>query len=305
MDYWWTRFFPNQACSQILTQPAKKRYAYSQLRAYILENGNIANGLDGLANPQGLVRIKMYEIDRLFSSDPGANYFECLRCGDCCKTSDIPITVFDIFRLAYSLHKKGEEIISEFCRLGYHPCPKGNIVADDMIGAIFIFKDKPCKFFSNDNLPTCTIYEARPIVCENTPNPYNPWSISHMIASCCGLQASRLFQEDRRKYYREICNLHARAISLTARFFRDTLGLGQPLNELQARFGKTPDTIVTSGREKNTYEVIEMLENTVFDRLQAHYDVIKETIKVFNESRDILIHNMNEILSKNNLVSKS
>jgi Fe-S-cluster containining protein len=238
------------------------------------------------------------EINQLFANDPKANYFKCLRCGDCCKTSDIPITVLDIFRLAHALHKKEEDVISEFCRLGYHPCPKGNIVTDDMLGVVFIFKDKPCKFFSNDTLPTCTIYEARPIVCENTPNPYNPWSILHMLPSCRGLQASQLFHESKRKYYHEICNLHARTMSLTARFFLDTLGLGQPLNKLQAKFGKTPDTIVTSGIERNTYEVIEILENTVFDRLQAHYDVMKETIKVFKKSRDIIILNVNEILSK-------
>ena len=242
--------------------------------------------------------MTMFRNNRFFSSDPKVQYFECLRCGDCCKTSDIPISAFDIYRLARYRKKKPDDVITKFCRLGFHPCPKNEIVKDDMLGIVFIFKDKPCTFFLNQPIPTCTLYDVRPIVCENTPNPCNPWSIYHMYSTCQGLQASRVFPEDQRDYYRQICNLHARMLSLTARFFRDALGMGQPLSELSAKFGETPDTIVTPTGEKNTYEVIELLDNTMFKRLQKHYNVMQETIEAFNAGHDIFMYNFQEILSK-------
>ena len=236
--------------------------------------------------------------NKFLSNDPKAQYYECLRCGDCCKTSDIPIAAFDIFRLARYLKKKSEDIIAKFCRLGYHPCLKSQIIMEDMLGVVFVFKDKPCTFFLDEPVPTCTIYDVRPIVCENTPNPYNPWSIYHMYPTCHGLQTSCMFPENQRDYYRQICNLHARMLTLTARFFRDTLGLGQPLSELSAKFGKIPDTIVTPTGEKNVYEIIEILDRTMFKRLQKHYDVMQETAKVFNASHDLFMDNFKEILSK-------
>lgn len=240
----------------------------------------------------------MSRENELFRCDPTIRYFECLRCGDCCITSDIPITIFDVFRLTKSLKKKTGEVITKLCRLGFHPFPKNGIITKDMLGVVFIFKEKPCIFLSNETIPTCTIYDIRPIVCENTPNPFNPLSISHMHSTCQGLQTSYTFPESLRDYYKQINKLHARMLSLTARFFYDTFEWGQPLSDLSARFGETPDTIITPNGEKYTYEIIEMIEKPLFEHLQKHYDIIQETIRGLNINYETLKYDLKEIISK-------
>ena len=236
--------------------------------------------------------------DKFFSNDPKAQYFRCQRCGDCCKTSDIPITVFDVLRLARHLSQKPGSIIKKMCRLGYHPCSKNSILRDEMLGVVFLFKDKPCRFLLNKSILTCGVYDVRPIVCENTPNPCNLWSIHHIYSTCRGLQISRIFPKGQRNYYRQISSMHARMLSLTARFFHDALELGKPLKELSARFGETPNVVITPTGERNTYELIETLDKMVLRQLSQHFDVMKETVRAFNAGYDILMYNIREILSK-------
>jgi len=67
---------------------------------------------------------------------------------------------------------------------------------------------------------------------------------------------------------------------------------------MSAKFGKTPNTIVTPTEEKYVYKIIETLDKKMFGPLQRHYDVMQETAKMFNAGHDLIMFNLKEILSK-------
>lgn len=232
----------------------------------------------------------------VLSDDLEYKYFKCYRCGDCCKTSDIPITIFDFLRIKKLQESKTKKLIEDFS-LAYHPIPENPTIEGDMIGVIWIFRKKPCKFFRELPEPTCIIYENRPSVCENTPNPMAPPSIGGMIDSCNGLQNSNAFPFKNKKYYIELSNLHVLMLGLTARFFYDALGLGSYLNECDSSFSESVDQIISPEGNKNTREVIKILDNSIGMTLNAP-KMKKDIIVALKTNISTLLENIDEINQK-------
>ena len=237
----------------------------------------------------------------VLSDDLKYKYFKCYKCGDCCKTSDIPITILDFLKIKKLQESKTKKLIEDLY-LAYHPIPENPTVEGDMIGVIWMFRKKPCKFFRELPEPACTIYENRPIVCENTPNPMAPPSIWGMIDSCVGLQNSNAFPFKNKKYYIELSNLHTLMLGLTARFFYDALGLGMLLSELDSSFSESIDQIISPNGNKNTREVIKLLDNSSGTVINSP-KMKKDLIEALETNISSLLEKINEINQKTLSVS--
>lgn len=80
--------------------------------------------------------------------------FNCLDCGNCCKTLGPRISDKDILRIAKHLKAKPSVLTEKYFRIDED---------ND-----FVFKTMPCPFLGHDNY--CSIYESRPTACRNYPH---------------------------------------------------------------------------------------------------------------------------------------
>lgn len=85
--------------------------------------------------------------------------YACRQCGQCCY-QDIPLTLYDIHRIAGYLDKKDQDIF------------KGCVAPDHVsrVSGVFVMRKKKngsCIYLGEDN--RCTVYEARPRVCSFFP----------------------------------------------------------------------------------------------------------------------------------------
>jgi len=90
------------------------------------------------------------------------NKIDCLKCGNCCKTSKPVLLDEDISRIAEFLKLPIEEIENKYLELD-----------DDKD---WTFNSLPCPFLANDN--SCKIYTVRPKDCQEFPHT-NKKGFSH------------------------------------------------------------------------------------------------------------------------------
>ncbi|MEX2596342.1 MAG: YkgJ family cysteine cluster protein [Salibacteraceae bacterium] len=79
---------------------------------------------------------------------------DCLKCGNCCKTTGPLFNSMDIKRLSKVLKMPEKEFVREYLRLD-----------EDHD---FVFKTMPCPFLGEDNY--CQVYESRPRACRQFPH---------------------------------------------------------------------------------------------------------------------------------------
>lgn len=82
------------------------------------------------------------------------NNYDCLTCGNCCRSLGPRITDKDIERIAKHLKIKQNDIIDKYL-----------MIDDDKD---YVFKAMPCPFIDNENY--CSIYENRPKACREYPH---------------------------------------------------------------------------------------------------------------------------------------
>jgi Fe-S-cluster containining protein len=80
--------------------------------------------------------------------------FDCLTCGNCCKSISPRITDKDIERIAHKQKMKEVDFIARYLH-----------VDDDQW---FVFNQTPCPFLMSDNF--CMIYDYRPKACSEYPH---------------------------------------------------------------------------------------------------------------------------------------
>lgn len=80
--------------------------------------------------------------------------FDCLTCGNCCKSISPRITDKDVERIAHKLKMKEVDFIARYLHID-----------DDQW---FVFNDTPCPFLMPDNY--CMIYDFRPKACREYPH---------------------------------------------------------------------------------------------------------------------------------------
>lgn len=79
---------------------------------------------------------------------------DCLKCGNCCKTTGPLFTDKDVDRISKHFKLKPQEFIKQYLR-----------VDEDND---FVLKSVPCSFLGADNY--CSIYEVRPKACREFPH---------------------------------------------------------------------------------------------------------------------------------------
>ena len=79
---------------------------------------------------------------------------DCLKCGNCCKTTGPLFTDKDIERISKHLKLKTHQFISQYLRLD-----------DDNF---YVLQGVPCTFLGEDNY--CAIYNVRPKACREFPH---------------------------------------------------------------------------------------------------------------------------------------
>ena len=84
--------------------------------------------------------------------------FECDQCGKCCHGADIPLTPYDILKIADYYGMSAREFLMDFTYWAIAP-PSG-------IPLVFL-KTKPSCPFNNKGL--CNIYQVRPFLCRSYP----------------------------------------------------------------------------------------------------------------------------------------
>jgi uncharacterized protein len=103
-----------------------------------------------------LKRKKPHKLDDITHRlhDKVSGQFDCLTCGNCCKSISPRITDKDIEKIAHRLKIKEVDFISRYLYLD-----------DDHW---YVFNDTPCPFLMPDNY--CLIYEFRPKACREYPH---------------------------------------------------------------------------------------------------------------------------------------
>jgi uncharacterized protein len=106
-----------------------------------------------------LERLKKKRPRRLDDIIHGLHYkvsaqFDCLSCGNCCKSISPRITDKDIARIAHKLKLKEVDFIAHYLHID-----------EDQW---FVFNDTPCPFLMADNF--CMIYDFRPKACGEYPH---------------------------------------------------------------------------------------------------------------------------------------
>ena len=80
--------------------------------------------------------------------------FDCLSCGNCCKSISPMITDKDIEKIAGKMRMKEVDFISRYLHIDEDKC--------------YVFNDTPCPFLMSDNY--CMIYDYRPKACREYPH---------------------------------------------------------------------------------------------------------------------------------------
>lgn len=80
--------------------------------------------------------------------------YDCLACGNCCKSISPAINDRDVDRIAHQLRVKPSEVVAKYLFL-------------DEDGD-FVFRTQPCPFLGGDNY--CSIYDSRPRACREYPH---------------------------------------------------------------------------------------------------------------------------------------
>ena len=80
--------------------------------------------------------------------------FNCLSCGNCCKSISPMITDKDIERIARRQKMKETDFIARYLHIDEENC--------------YVFNETPCPFLMSDNY--CMIYEYRPKACQEYPH---------------------------------------------------------------------------------------------------------------------------------------
>jgi len=80
--------------------------------------------------------------------------FDCLSCGNCCRSLGPRILQRDIERLSKHLKMKNSEFIDKYLRID-----------EDKD---YVFKSMPCPFLDSENY--CLVYEYRPKACQKYPH---------------------------------------------------------------------------------------------------------------------------------------
>ncbi len=80
--------------------------------------------------------------------------YDCLACGNCCRSLGPFLTDRDIDKIAKALHLKPSAVVEKYIRI-------------DEDGD-YVFKIMPCPFLMPDNY--CQIYENRPKACKEYPH---------------------------------------------------------------------------------------------------------------------------------------
>jgi len=103
-----------------------------------------------------LKRKKPKQLDDIVHviHDKVSNKFDCLTCGNCCKSISPRITDKDIERIAHRLRMKEVDFIARYL----------HVDEDQWL----VFNDTPCPFLMPDNY--CMIYDYRPKACSEYPH---------------------------------------------------------------------------------------------------------------------------------------
>jgi Fe-S-cluster containining protein len=103
-----------------------------------------------------LKRKKPKQLDDLAHRlhDKIAGKFDCLSCGNCCKSISPMITDKDIEKIAGKMKMKEVDFISRYLHIDEDKC--------------YVFNDTPCPFLMSDNY--CMIYDYRPKACREYPH---------------------------------------------------------------------------------------------------------------------------------------
>lgn len=80
---------------------------------------------------------------------------DCLKCGNCCKTTSPIFRDIDIKRIAKKQKMKVVDFIDNYLKID----PDGD----------YILQSAPCTFFNEDD-NSCSIYDYRPLACEGYPH---------------------------------------------------------------------------------------------------------------------------------------
>ena len=103
-----------------------------------------------------LKRKKPKQLDDLTHRwhDKVTQQFNCLTCGNCCKSISPMITDKDIERIARRQKMKEVDFIARYLHIDEDQC--------------YVFNETPCPFLMPDNY--CMIYEYRPKACQDYPH---------------------------------------------------------------------------------------------------------------------------------------
>jgi Fe-S-cluster containining protein len=124
-----------------------------------LEQFSLQSKKKALENKKFLALLKkrdMRQVDKVFHG-LHADVFEktdCLKCGNCCKTTSPIFYQNDIERVAKVLRIKPGDFIETYLRID-----------EDRD---YVLKSSPCPFLDAENY--CSVYEARPKACREYPH---------------------------------------------------------------------------------------------------------------------------------------
>ncbi len=123
----------------------------SQLKQNATQNKKVHQKLN-----HQLKKLKPYDVDELFHTQHEQVFEEidCLKCGNCCKTTPPLLINEDINRISKHLKISTKNFLEKY-------------VVKDEDGDL-IFNHTPCIFLGLDNY--CSIYEARPNACREYPH---------------------------------------------------------------------------------------------------------------------------------------
>lgn len=103
-----------------------------------------------------LIRLDKKEADKLFQETHEEVFActDCLKCGNCCKTTGPLFTSSDIKRISAKLKLSEKAFVEKYLRLD-----------EDQD---WVLQQVPCTFLGSDN--RCSIYEFRPKACREYPH---------------------------------------------------------------------------------------------------------------------------------------
>ena len=124
-------------------------------------------------------------------------YFECKKCGNCCKTVGHTIlTVYDIRRISNFLNINIDVFLKEYCYI-FRRSVYSNKILSFVIDEISLKKQaKKCPFLK-DNY--CSIQNVKPLYCKNYPFIASLEYLSYFrvnIKHCRGFDCGRFFMID-------------------------------------------------------------------------------------------------------------